>query len=707
VADIEHSRSPEPTERLDRFFRPRSIVLVGASERSIWSTAAHDNLVRAGFAGKIHAVNRDGGTVHGIAAVTRCTQIGESVDAALLMVPESALLETIADLQCIDVAGAVILSAGFAELGEQGRKRQMAVAEAARSAGVRLLGPNCLGYVNFVDQVPLWTVPQRRGLANPTIAIVSQSGALASHLEQFAFQQRIGLTHLISTGNEADITIAEALDYVVAHSDANAIALFVETVRDRDSFLRAVDRANAAGKAIVLLKVGASEAAAKAAQAHTGSLVGNDRVFNAMCRRVGAVRVGSLEDLVITADLIARIGPVSGDGPGIIAMSGGLCEVAIDQADADNITIPELAPATQLQLREKLPAFATPNNPLDVTGAAMTQPDLIAAACAELAKDPRVGMLSFAFDVPARSDKRGVARRFVEAIADGYRRSGKPGLTVSPTFTAVTEEARDMADAAGMAYCAAGLANGLTAMGHLFRWSKHRNNNAIGAAPVARVNAHPTNERAVLEHLATYEVPVIPGPVAMSADEAVTIARGFGSPVALKIASPDIAHKTEVGGVALRVDGDAAVRAAYDAILLRVRAARPDAQIDGIIVSPMRPAGIELLVGTMNDAQWGPAIAVGLGGTLVEILKDTSVRLLPVSECEALEMLSELRGKALFDGFRGAPPIDLNRLARAIAAIGNAALALGPRLVALEVNPLLAFGDQVEALDGLAVWEKP
>jgi acyl-CoA synthetase (NDP forming) len=705
VADSAPEQQFSALEQLDRLFRPRSVVLVGASERSIWSTAAHDNLIRAGYKGKIHAVNRNGGRVHGIPAVTHCSQIGEQVDAALLMVPESALLETISDLRSVNLGGAVILSAGFAETGEQGRRYQQAIADTAQAAGVRLLGPNCLGFVNFVDRVPLWTVPQRRGLPNPTIAVVSQSGALASHLEQLAYQQRIGLTHLISTGNEADITIAEAIDYVVARSDAKAIALFLESVRDRAAFLGAAARAHAADKAIVLLKVGASEAAAKAAQAHTGSLVGNDRTFDAMCRSIGAIRVGSLEDLVITADLIARIGPLTGDGPGVIAMSGGLCEVAIDQAEVEHITLPLLAPETLSGLREKLPPFATPSNPLDITGAAMTEPDLIVAACSELARDPRIGLISFAFDVPARDDKRGFSRRFINAIAAGYRSSGKPGLTISPTFTAVTEEARTMTDAAGMAYSAGGLRHCLTAMGHLFRWSKHHRKIVVEAAPVPLAGTRPATERAVLDHLAAYGVSVIPGSLTSSADEAVAAARILGSEVALKIASPDIPHKTEVGGVALRVNGDAEVRAAYDAMLQRVRLARPDAHIDGIIVSPMRAAGTELLVGTMKDAQWGPAIAVGLGGILVEVLKDTSIRLLPVSESEALEMIEELRGKAVLDGFRGSPPVDRGRLARTIVAVGNAALALGPGLVSLEVNPVLAYGDRVEAIDGLAVWE--
>jgi acyl-CoA synthetase (NDP forming) len=528
---------------------------------------------------------------------------------------------------------------------------------------------------------------------------------VAGTIERFAYQQRIGLTHLISTGNEADITVADVIDYLVTHSEAKAIALFLETVRDSQGFLAAAERAKAAGKAVVLLKVGASEAAAKAAQAHTGSLVGNDRVFDAMCRRTGLTRVHSIEELVITADLFARIGPVQGEGVGLIAMSGGLCEIAIDQAEAAGTPFPVLDSATLAALRDKLPDFATPNNPLDITGAAIKEPELLAIACAELARDPKVGLISVAFEVPAQDDKRGFGSRLVGAIAEGFRNSGKPGLTVSSSFTSVTKEARAMTDAAGMVYCAGGIANGLTAMGNLFRWSQYLRREVPQSAPVPVSGARPVTEREVLDHLAAHGMAVIPGPVAKSASEAAALARDFGSEVVLKIASPDIQHKTEVGGVALRLSGDAAVRAAYETMLEKVRAARPDARIDGVIVSPMRGTGPELFVGTMTDPHWGPAIAVGLGGVFVEVLKDTSIRLLPVTEQDALDMLGELRGQAVLDGFRGAPPVDRAAMARSIVAIGNAALALGPRLVSLEVNPVLATGDRVEALDGLTVWE--
>lgn len=690
---------------LDRLFNPRSIAIVGASERSIWSVSAYDNLIRFKFPGVIHAINPKGGTIHGLAAATSCAAVGAQIDAALVMVPQTALLDTIHDLAAAGIGGAVILSSGFAETGEAGAAAQRLVADAARAAGIRLIGPNCLGFANFTKHTPIWTNPIRRGLANPTIALVSQSGALGGQMEQFCYQQRIGLTHLVSTGNEADITVADVIEYLAIRSEAKAIAIFLETVRNPDHFLRAVTAANLAGKPIVVLKVGSSQAAAKAAQAHTGSLVGNDQVFDALCRRMGITRVHSLEALIVTADLFARIGPVGGDGVGLIAMSGGLCEIAIDQAEAEAIPIPPPAAETLASLREKLPSYATPNNPLDITGAAMTEPELIETAIVEMSRDPDIGLVGYVFDIPQRSDARGFANRFIGAVGSGFAKGAKPGLMFSHTMTSVSGDGRALADAAGLAYSGGGLNLTLTAIGHLFRWSKSRRKRGEPPFAASERDSRLASERAVLDHLAAHGVDVIPGSTASTADEAVALSHTFGMPVVLKIASPDIQHKTEVGGVLLNMTDEAAVRAGFDAIIKRVSMARPDARIDGVIVSPMRKGGVELFVGTMRDPQWGPAITVGLGGVLVEALKDNSIRLLPVSEADALEMLDELRGKALLDGFRGTHPVDRAAAARAIVAVGDAALALGPQLLSLEVNPLLADGSRLEALDGLTIWE--
>jgi acetate---CoA ligase (ADP-forming) len=702
---IPATHSAEPLRSLlDRFIRPRTIALVGATERSIWSVAAHDNLVRFGFAGRIIPVNPKGGVIHGLPAATSCAAAGESIDAALLMVPATALLETIEDLRSAGVAGAVLLSSGFAEMGSAGAAQQAGLAQAARKSGIRLLGPNCLGFVNYVDGTPMWTTPLRRPTPGPTFALVSQSGALAAHLEQSAHQQSIGLTHIISTGNEADIDVADAIDYLAANSPARAIALFLETVRHPARFAKAVAYADSVGKPVVVLKVGSSEAAAQAAQAHTGSLVGNDRVFDALCRQLGMTRVRSLEELVVTADLFARLGPVA-PGLGLIAMSGGLGEIATDQAECEGTRIPRLASSTMAALRETLPAFATPNNPLDLTGAAMLEPDLITRAMGVTSRDPEIGLIAYVFDPPVRKDKLGFAEGFMRAIGAGVKASSKPSLMLSATFSPVSRETRALAEDNGIIYSGGGLRHVLRAIGQLCRWSARRGRANIPLATVSPANTQPRTEREVLNHLAAFGLDVIPGAVAGSADEAVVAARKIGGPVVLKIASPNILHKTEVGGVALKLVGEDAVRAAHDALRGRVAAARPDARIDGVIVSPMRMGGVELFVGTMRDPQYGAAIAVGLGGVFVEVLKDTSLRLLPVTEQDALEMLDELRGRAILDGFRGAPAVNRQAVAKAIVAIGNAALALAPNLVSLEVNPLLSWNDQVEALDGVTVWD--
>lgn len=689
---------------IDRLFKPRSIALVGATERSIWSIAAFDNLKRCGFDGRVHLVNPKGGTIFGVEAATSCAAIGEEIDAALLMVPESKMIEVFADLRTAHVGGVVILSSGFAEAGEAGAARQREIAAVAKASDIRIIGPNCLGFANFSANTSIWTTPLRRAMPGATLALVSQSGALAAQLEQFAYQQRVGLTHMISTGNEADIQAADAIEYLARQPEPRAIALFLESVRDPARFTRAIEAAHAAGKPVVVLKVGSSEATAKAAQAHTGSLVGNDRVFDALCRKLGLIRVRSLEELIITADLCASLGPVRTPGLALLAMSGGLCEIVTDQAETEAVALPLLADSTLAALREVLPSTASPANPLDVTGAAMLDPTIISRSIAALARDPGIGAIGFVFDVPVKDDKRGFARNFVSHVAEGFKDAGKPCFLSSHAFTAVSGEARAMAEELGVIYSGGGVRHCVNAIGHLFRRAEPHSSATAGPAQPA-AEARPNSEREVLAHLAAHGVPVVPATVVSTREAATLAARKLDAPVVLKILSPDIPHKTEVGGVALNLLGDEAVGDAFDGMMARVVAARPQARIEGVIVSPMRRQGVEMFVGTMRDPQWGPAIAVGLGGIWVEALKDTSLRLLPITEADALAMIGELRGAVLLNGFRGAPPVDRVALAQAIVAIGQAALALGPDLLSLEVNPLLAAGPRIEALDGLTIWE--
>ena len=696
------------THPLDSFFRPRSIAFVGATDRSIWTRAARVNIKALDYAGKVHYVNRRGGEVLGKLAATSASAIGEPVELALLMVPSEFLVDTFPDLQAAGIRNAVVLSSGFAEAGTAGKEQQQRLVDAARAQGIRLLGPNCLGFVNYVDRAPVWTVPVRGPILPGRFAIVSQSGALAGQMSYFVQWQGYGLSYMVSTGNEADIDVAQVIDYLVDEPNTRAIALFIESVRNAQAFGRAAERALQARKPLVVLKIGASPITVKAAQAHTGSLVGDDRVFDAACRRYGMVRVKTLEELIVTAELMARVGPLGEGGLGVVSMSGGLCEIAADDAESLGVPVPELSPATVDTLRGLLPEFGAAHNPLDITGASMLKPELFERTVRAMQQEPRFAALLTVADVPSDAyDDGAFSRVIVNHVGKGQADSPIPSVAVSHLLRPATALSQEAIAQGGINYLPCGLHHGVAGFAGAFRWSRRLREGVTPAPVITPATARPRSEQETLAYLSSRGVPVIPARVVGSSAEAVAFARELAQPVALKIASPDIAHKTEVGGVVLNLSGDAEVAAAFDGILERVRKARPDARIEGIAVSPMRERGLELFVGIVRDPHWGLAMAVGLGGIWVEALRDTSQRLLPVSPVDVEAMLGELRGAKLLDGFRGAPAADRAAIAKAVAAIGDAALALGPELVSLEVNPLWVGTGTVEALDALAIWDGP
>ena len=691
---------------LAALFSPRSIALVGATERSVWTRAAFANLRTLGYEGKVFLVNRKGGEVLGQPAVGTIGEIGEPVDVALLMVPSETLLDTLPELSAAGIRNAIILSAGFAESGAAGRELQGRLTSLARDHGISLLGPNCLGFVNYTSRTPVWTVslrPQRARDAK--IAIVSQSGALAAQMSYFAQWQGIGLTYMVSTGNEAGVGVAQVIDYLIDDAATRSIALFLESVRDAPAFARACLRASQAGKPVVVLKVGSSEVTVRSAQAHTGSLVGDDRVFDAVCRRYGLVRVTSLEDLILTAEVLARWGQLPEGGLGLISLSGGLCEIAADRAADAGVSLPPLSSATAAQLATALPNFGTPHNPLDVTGGALLDPSLLEKSLDAMTAESEFAAVVAVLDVASTTaDDSKLLRQLLAGVAAAQTRASRATLLISHTVRPFSELSEEIIDTTGCNYLPCGVEHGIRAVARAIEWSRVTRALPSAAQAPAPDSDRPRSERQVLEYLHRRGVPVIPAKVVNSSDEAVRHARACGSPVALKIVSPDIAHKTEVGGVVLDVTGDDNVAAAYERILASARKAVPDAHIEGVSVGPMREAGVELFVGTMRDPQWGAVITVGLGGVWVEALRDTSLRLLPISQTDALAMIEELRGKALLNGLRGTAPVDRNALANVIVAIGDAALALGTELVSLEINPLRASGDRVEALDGWAEW---
>ncbi|MEV5835893.1 acetate--CoA ligase family protein [Nocardia sp. NPDC052112] len=696
-------------DRLRSLFRPRTVALVGASDKSMFSTIAYRNLVDFGFADRTFLVNRRGVTVHGSPSVPTCSDIGEPVDVAFLQVPQAGTLEALSDAAAAGIRNAVVLSSGYGEAGAEGKRAERDLVEHARSLDMLVLGPNHLGFANFVDQVPVTAVPGLPRTAG-SVALLSQSGASSSAMVDFATMAGADLSYMVTLGNEAMITAGHVLDFLVDDEATRAIAIFMETIREPRVFAAAARRAAAAGKAIVVLKAGSSALSARTAAAHTGALVGDDRTVDMVFNELGVIRVDSIEDMMITAGAAAGLGRLDTPGIGWVSISGGACDIVADRAEDLGAQLPEFAPETQQRLREVMPGYGTVQNPLDITGAAVIDPTLFTKAIEAVAADPAVGVVAVISGAPWEStDGLNGSQPLLNAI--GAASASTPFTVVSQVIQPITRYTKEVLAEAKIGHLIPGLRQSVVALRNLAWWSDTIGT-VTGQPPAVRtitVDVDAPRQGAWSEStarnvLSQAGIPVIPSELATSAEQAVAAATGLGGPVALKIASPDILHKSDIGGVALGVLGDDAVADAYRRVTAAAVVHAPDARVEGALVSPMRSGGVELLVGVVRDPQWGPVLAVAIGGIFVEVLGDSALATLPVTPDRARELLDRLRGKALLQGVRGTAAADLDAVAAVIARIGDLALALGDDLESLEINPLRVDGSTVEALDAVITW---
>ncbi len=689
-------------EALRRLFYPHSVALIGASERSPWSHMLHANLAGLGFEGRVYAVNKSGSAAHGYPGFRSCTAIPAAVDAAYLFVPPDAVIEAFADALAAGIKAAVILTSGFAEVDEAGADLQTRLVDMARAADAVFLGPNCLGFSNLVIKAPLTPAPNFLPRLPPQVGLVSQSGATNAQVADMAHDMNLGLSIYIATGNEAMIDIAACVDFLVDDEYTKVVMIFAESIRDTATFTAAARRARAARKGIVILKVGTSELTARVAAAHTGSLVGDDAVFDAACRDLGIIRVHTLEELLVTAALLAQSGPVSPPTVGVVSISGGACTLIADRAQAYGVHLPAFGDLTQQSLREALPFVKAALNPFDITGAAMRDASLFDKALQIVGDDPAIGFVLAVYEMPWNEKWHKVPQ--LEAIGRAMARMPTRAATVNHLFRPLTQKSRDIMAETGIPAALGGIETVLSALGRICAWSVDLNRPVRPRAVHGAGTERPVGEFKVLDYLSRQGVAVVPATLAHSAGQAVALASEVAGPCVLKISSVDIPHKTDVGGVALSVTGSEAVAAAYESILASVRRHMPQASVDGVLVAPMRRDGVELLVGTMRDPQWGAVLNFGVGGIWTEVIKDTQLTLLPATPAEIESMLLKLRGARLLQGYRGSPAVDIGRLSLMISRIGDAALALGPELETLEVNPLFARGSRIEALDALTVW---
>jgi acetate---CoA ligase (ADP-forming) len=704
-------------DQVRRLFNPRSVALIGATDKSRWSWSIFGNLQLHGFAGPVYLVNPRGVPVHGRDSYRSVADLPEPVDLAFVMVPTTAVLGVLTEVADAGIPSVVLLTSGFAEVGEEGAELERQVVSLARRRGLTILGPNGNGFINAAARITPYGLPIDDPLLSGPVGVVLQSGALASSVLTFAQTRNVGVSLLVSMGNESMVSMTDVMRYLIDDDATRVIALFIESVRLPAEFLALAREALAAGKPIVAIKVGRSQTGARVARAHTGSLVGDDAVVDAVFRQHGVIRVDCLEDLIITAGLLAATGPLPGNRFGFVTASGGASEIIADRAEDEGIEIPEFAPATVERLRQVVPEFAATQNPVDVTGYILVDRNLQRNALTAVHDDPSLDALVVVSDLPRTLPADPTL------IIDGFRQTGelirgsaKPIVVMGNTLTDITPVGRDVARQTGYPGVLGGIHHGLTALGRAVRWSEVYRSALAGpaAAPALASAVSPLtvpdepgaswSEYRASAFVAEHGIPVVPSVLATDPIAAAEAANALGYPVVVKLAADELEHKSDIGGVKVGLRDPAEVMAAYADVVSAGREVGADVQ--GALIQPHREGGIELLVGIVTDPVWGQVLAVGLGGVWVEILRDTAIRVLPVDRDQIRQALRSLRGAQLFDGPRGTEKADLDAVADAIAAAAALAGRLGDRLEALEINPLLVRGSQVEALDTLITWRK-
>jgi len=690
---------------IEALLSPRSVAVVGAStDPNRIGGRPMDYYNRAGFTGALYPVNPTRKEVQGHTAYPDIASLPGPVDFALLAIPAPGIAEAIDACAQKDVKAALIFSAGFAEVGAEGATLQADIVARARRAGIRILGPNCLGMFNAeIGHCPTFSSALQEGPPEKgRIAMVTQSGAYGTHLLNMARARRMKVGTWISTGNEADITLAECLEYLVDSDEVDTIACYMEAVNDRDRFFRALEKARANRKLVTIIKVGTSAAGAEAAQSHTASLAGSDESVEAVLRHFGIPRARTTEEMLDIVYAASLAPPPKGRKLGILTISGGAGVLMADAAETAGLTTPPMPEAAQQKLLARNP-LSSPRNPIDVTAHALNDFPLVSENLQSMSVDGGYDMLISFFTSWTASPVLGP--KVQKAVLDGLTgQPKKPVVVVCQGSDAVmaSYEAHDILTFEDPS-------RAIRALGHLADFAEAANAPAGNPRDLPAIPADVTlpaehvDERQAKQILAAAGINALPEEFAATPEAAADAAARIGFPVALKIVSPDITHKTEVGGVALGLADADAVRVEAAAMLARMRDKASGARIEGLLVTAMATDGVELVVGVRNDPVMGPMVMVGLGGIFVEIFKDVVLDIAPVTPAEARRMIERLKAAALLHGARGRRAVDIDAIADAVSRLSVLAARQPDAFDSIEVNPLLARAQGAVALDALIV----
>ena len=690
---------------LDAILKPRTIAVVGASRSP--NTIGHQvlaNLVRHGFTGAVVPVNPKAAAVGSIRAAPSVGAIGEPVDLAVIVVPKERVLDVVEEAGTSGVRGLVVISAGFREVGGAGIEREQALVDVVRRYDMRMVGPNCMGVINAGPDFSMNATFAPTMPPFGSAAFVSQSGALGLSVLDYAAEYGIGISQFVSVGNKPDVSGNDLLLQWEHDAAVSTILMYVENFGNPRRFLEIASRITKQ-KPIIALKSGRSSAGARAAASHTGALAASDATVDALLAQAGVIRARSMEELFDMAMAFGEQPLPRSRRTAVITNSGGPGILTADALEAHRMEIPELDPATVKRLAPLLPGDASLRNPLDMIAAAT--PTSYRSALAVVLDDPGIDAAVAIFVPPLGVSQEDVAEAIVAAAKE---RPNKPVLAVLMGRDGLPEGRAELNAAGIPAYIfPESAARALAALNHHREWID-RPATAWTPLPVDRERARALIEGAraesrtklteleALELFAAYGIRTAPARVATSAAECARIAGEVGFPVVLKIVSPDIVHKSDVGGIVTGVGDAAEAEAGYARILESVGRALPRSTISGVLVQRMVPGGRETIAGMTRDRLFGPLVMFGLGGIYVEALRDVTFRIAPFGDLEARDMVTGIRGAMILGALRGQQAIDLDALGSVLRRLSQLAVDF-PEIAELDANPLLAFPDGAMAVD--------
>ncbi|MBN8293282.1 acetate--CoA ligase family protein [Rhodobacter sp. NTK016B] len=695
------------SDTVARLLRPRSIAILGASpERGSIGGGVLANLEDFGYSGEIHLVSRSRDNINGRPCVKSIADLPRGIDVAVLIVPFAAIRASVIDCIAQGVGAIVIYTSGFAEASEDGRRQQEELADLCRDAGVALLGPNCMGYTNYVDGIPLTFEPVTKTNAGSggRVAIIAQSGATAANI-RFAMQAReIPIAHVVATGNEALLSAEDFIDYSLGDDGIAAIAVYVEQVRDPARFLSVARKARAQGKPVVMLHPGSSERGRKAAESHTGALAGNHAVMQAAARNEAVVVVDTLDEMFDVLAILVRF-PVPPPGKaGIVTNSGAIRGLAFDFCEKVGLELAPLSPEVKAELTTQVPEYVHVDNPFDVGTTGFANPGIFGTSAEAMLKDPGIGMIlsAHAGGSPVMQVKKS------DYLVPVYQQAKKPILfcIIGDDYALDAQFMRDVRDS-GIPFfrsperamramkVVSDYANALAALEDRSEAQAPSLDLPAGGALTEHAG------KAILRDLGL-RCPA--GALVQDLDGALRVAGRIGYPVVIKAQAKALSHKSDAGAVIINLRDEAALKDGWDTLHANLAKAAPGVALDGVLVEEMAAPGLELVVGARRDPDWGPVLLVGLGGVWIEVLKDS--RLMPpdISHARAVAEIHKLKAAKLLEPFRGQPARDVSAVADAVVALG-ALMRANPQIAEIDINPLVVYaeGEGVIALDALIV----